>query len=186
MKNYVVVMVAILLIATAAYADWVIEEGFEEGDIPADWTIIDANNDGDQWFALEFADYAHTGSWMAAVASYGSTGDDWLITPQVSVTSGDVFEFYARAWINTEDFEVRLSTTGTSTGDFDVLLDSVTGIGESYVNFVYDLSPYAGQDCYLAVRWLLDYYGFVVDDVRVGQETTPAGVTSLGAVKALY
>ena len=187
MKRIALISAVILLIAPIALADWSVDEGFESGAIPGDWTIIDHDGDGLQWFAFENADYAHSGSWMAAVEAYSSNdGDDWLITPQVAVSNGDAFAFYARAWFGTEDFEARLSTSGTSVSDFGTVLGSVTGVGETYVRYEYDLTPYAGQNCYLAVRFLVDTYALLVDDVTVGQEASPVEDTSWAAIKALY
>jgi len=81
---------------------------------------------------------------------------------------------------------VRLSATGTSPADFTVTLGTETA-DETYVNYTYDLSAYAGQDCYLAIVWCYDNYALVVDDVMVGTynpvDNEGAG---WGGVKALY
>ncbi|MCK4510410.1 choice-of-anchor J domain-containing protein, partial [bacterium] len=158
MRTAMLALVVFLVAATTATADWVIEEGFEGGTIPAGWTVVDSDNDGRTWRALEH-DYAHTGAWMAVTDCYESGGEDWLITPQVAVAAGDTFAFYARAWYGTEDFEVRLSTQTTSINDFDYVLDTVTGAGTAYVRYSYDLSAYAGENCYLAIRWQQDVFG---------------------------
>ena len=189
MKGFLLLLAAALLVvAPSSFADWAIDEGFEGGAIPPEWTIIDGGGDGDQWFAYENAGYAHTGSWMAAVSAYSSSGagNDWLITPQVSVNAGDSFLFYARSWYGTEDLEARLSTTGTSMGDFNVTLGSVAGLGTTWTLCEYDLSPYAGQNCYLAVKWIYNDYTLIVDDVKVGQEATSVSESSWGSVKGLF
>ncbi len=186
MKGIVLLLAVVLVAAPAAVANWAVDEGFEGGSIPGDWTVIDYDGDGLHWFAFEHAN-AHSGSWFATVEAYSSNdGDDWLITPQVAVSSGDVFEFYARAWYGTENFEVRLSTSGPAVGDFDYLLDSVTGLGAAYVRYEYDLTPYAGQNCYLTVRFMVDTYALLVDDVRVGQDVSPVEETSWAMIKAMY
>ncbi len=189
MKGLVVLFAVVLLAAPASVMGWTIEEGFEGGAIPTDWTIIDGGGDGDQWFAYNNASAAHSGDWVAAVSAYSSSGagDDWLITPQVAVSAGDSICFYAKAWYGTEDFEVRLSTTGTSMSDFTVTLGSVAGLGDAYVYYGYDLSPYAGQNCYLAIRWIYNDYTLVVDDIKVGQcQPSAAENTHWGTIKALY
>ncbi len=186
MKGFVLLLAVVLFAAPAAVADWAVDEGFEGGSIPAGWTVIDYDGDGLEWVAFSHEN-AHSGSWMAAVEAYSSNdGDDWLITPQVAVSSGDVFTFYARSWYSTEDFEVRLSTSGAVVGDFDYLLDTVTGAGSSWVMYEYDLTPYAGQNCYLAVRWMVDTYCLLIDDVKVGQESSPVEETSWAMIKAMY
>ena len=186
MKRFAMFMRVVLFVAPAALADWTIDEGFEGGAIPADWTVV-SGADSDDWFAYNNAAYAHTGEWVAAVAAYSSSGagNDWLITPQVAVSGGDVFEFYARSWYGTEHFEVWLSTTGNAPGDFGVMLGNAT-VGDAYVKYDYDLTLYAGQNCYLATVWFYNDYALLVDDVRVGQEASPVEGASWTAIKAMY
>ncbi|MBC8415700.1 MAG: choice-of-anchor J domain-containing protein, partial [Candidatus Cloacimonetes bacterium] len=176
----VLLLAAMLFIATSAFAQWSIDEGFEGGVIPADWTVYDVNNDGYEWTAYQNTSAAHSGDWMATVECYGSDGEDWLITPQVTIQTGDSFIFFVKAWYGTEDFNVKLSTTGNSIGDFDVILESITGLGDEYMEYSYDLSSYAGSDIYLAVEWIQDTYALVVDDVKVGQaESIDVGMLSI-------
>jgi hypothetical protein len=186
MKSIIIASIVVLLFAPVALANWVVDEGFEGGVMPAGWTVI-SGADGYDWFVFSHAN-AHTGSYMATVCAYESSvgGDDWLVTPQVLVSGGDMFEFFARAWYGTEDFEVRLSTSGNAAGDFDYVLGSVTGLGDAYVRYEYDLTPYAGQNCYLAIRWIMDFYALCVDDVRVGQEASPVEGATWAAIKAMY
>jgi len=186
MKRFAMLMIVVLFVAPAALAQWTIDEGFEGGVLPAGWTVI-SGADSDDWFIYNNTDYAHTGDWVAAVAAYSSAnaGNDWLVTPQVAVSGGDVFEFYARSWYGTESFEVWLSSTGNSSGDFDVELGGSV-VGDSYVKYSYDLTPYAGQNCYLAIVWFYGDYALVVDDVRVGQEASPVDDASWSAIKAMF
>ncbi len=176
-----------LLSVTMAFGQWNIDEGFEGGIIPADWTIYDVNGDGHQWGALENTAHAHSGDWIAAVDCYDSDGEDWLITPQVTIQAGDSFIFYAKAWYGTENFNVKLSTTGNAIGNFNVTLESIVGIGVEYVEYSYDLSSYAGSDIYLAFEWIQDTYALVVDDVKVGQaEANDAGMVSIEVPEAYH
>ncbi|MDD2528263.1 MAG: choice-of-anchor J domain-containing protein [Lentimicrobiaceae bacterium] len=165
--------------STVVYAQWTINEGFEGGSIPAGWTIYDVNNDGEQWGTLQHA-YAHSGNWLATVQCFGSNGEDWLITPQVTINNGDVFTFFARAWYGTENMKVRLSTTGKQINNFNVTLENVNGLGNSYQEFTYDLSAYQGQQIYLAIQWLQNTYSLVVDDIKVGQpQASDVGILSI-------
>ncbi|HCX99373.1 MAG TPA: hypothetical protein DG754_04455, partial [Bacteroidales bacterium] len=187
-KNYIlrrlqttlILLLSLLSInSNIAFAQWTINESFEGGSIPSGWTVYDENKDGIQWGTLEHS-YAHSGNWLATVSCYGSNGNDWLITPQVTINDGDVFTFFARAWYGTENMKVLLSTTGKRIRDFKVTLDNVTGLGSSYQEFSYDLSVYEGQQVYLAIQWLQDTYSLVVDDVKVGQpHLSDVGVISV-------
>jgi hypothetical protein len=187
-KNYIlrrlqttlILLLSLLSInSSTVFAQWTINESFESGSIPSGWTVYDNNNDGIQWGTLQHA-YAHSGDWLAFVDCYGSGGDDWLITPQVTINNGDIFTFFARAWYGTENMKVLLSTTGKRIRDFKVTLDNVTGLGSSYQEFTYDLSGYEGQQVYLAIQWLQDTYSLVVDDIKVGQpQPSDVGVISI-------
>ena len=72
MKKLAIFLVAMLLTAPLAFADVLLDEGFEGGAIPAGWTVIDEDPDYNEWFAYNNASYAHTGDYMASVACYGS------------------------------------------------------------------------------------------------------------------
>jgi hypothetical protein len=169
MKKIVLSLTIMLLTATLAFGDWTIDEGFEEGSIPDNWTIYDEDGDGHIWHAYENAGYAHTGDWATLVVGYlPNVNSDWLITPQVLIGDGDSFIFYARAWYDTENFEVKLSTTENAISDFDVTLESITGLSDSYTEYTYDLTPYEGENVYLAIHWTCETYGLLVDDIKVG------------------
>ena len=88
-------------------------EGFEEG-IPADWTVIDANNDGYTWtltsavpstwtyYASQTLDWYHSGSDAVVSGSYinglgAVTPDEYLITPMVTLVEGSTLNFWAAA-----------------------------------------------------------------------------------------
>lgn len=169
MNKLVLTLIVMLFTVTLAFGDWTIDEGFEEGSIPESWTIYDEDEDGHMWQAYQNPSYAHAGNWAAFVDSYNpNQSDDWLITPQILIEEGYSFTFYARSWYDTEDFEVKLSTTGNATSDFDVTLGNVTEVSNSYTEYTYDLTQYEGQDVYLAIHWTCATYGLLVDDVKVG------------------
>ncbi|MCD4793586.1 MAG: choice-of-anchor J domain-containing protein [Bacteroidales bacterium] len=177
-----IVLIIMLLTTSGTFAQWKIDEGFEGGVIPADWTTHDENNDGFEWMAYEDAAKAHSGTWIAVVNVNYPYGHDWLITPQVSIETGDAFIFFARAWNGTENMKVRLSTGGNAIGDFTIILDDVTGIGEDYTEYSYDLSAYDGQNVYLAIEWTFNDYTLIVDDVKLGQALPgDAGMVSIEA-----
>ena len=161
------VLVLLCLCTVTIRAQWVINEGFEQEGLPAGWTTIDANHDGETWFSLQHAN-AYSGSRMAIVQCYNNNGDDWLITPSITVGDGFVFSFQARAWWGTEKMYVMLSSSGNAAGDFTTTLESVPDLGASYQEFVYDLSAYSGQNIYLAIHWVQDTYAMLVDEVKVG------------------
>ena len=153
-----------------------LNEGFESGAIPSDWTVINEDGDGYQWEAYATTE-AHSGDYVARVHWNSAGCDDWLITPQLSIPAGGAtFSFWAKSYSSwyLEDFDIRLSTTGTNPSDFTTVLDSVTGTPYDWTQYSYDLSAYAGQNVYLAIRCTsVDEFYLYIDDVFVGKSGMP-------------
>ena len=165
-----------------AQAQWTLNEGFEGGSVPSEWTVFDIDNDGMQWRAYDYGGSAYAGNWVVMCDSYSANNNDWLITPQLSIQDGDIFTFYARAWFGTENLNVKLSTSGTEVANFNVTLEAITGLGTGWTEFTYDLSDYAGQDIHLAFHWVRDTYGIILDEIKVGQ--APAMDAGAGSITA--
>ncbi|MCD4818453.1 MAG: choice-of-anchor J domain-containing protein [Candidatus Cloacimonetes bacterium] len=170
MKISVILIMFMVFIITSMFAQWDIEEGFESGTFPpTGWSVIN-NGAGETWGGHSSAGYSHTGSYYAYLSDGFSQADDWLITPQVSVQNGDKMTFWARMSYITENFNVKLSTTGNSASDFTVTLGSETITSNTYIEYEYDLSSYIGN-VYLAIQGVTSTsYQLFVDDVKVGQD----------------
>ena len=120
---------------------------------------------------------AHTGNKMAACfAATTPPNNDWMITPQLNITAGNVLKFWARSYTaqyGMERFKVGVSTLGTAPANFTIIS------GTSYIQapvewteYTYDLSSYAGQSIYIGIQCVSnDAFIFFVDDVFIG---TPA------------
>ena len=149
-------------------------EDFENG-LPADWTTIDYNGDGYDWYYFETNERAHSGTGVATSESYingygALTPDNWLITPQIDLNGT------MRVWLRGQDpswasehFAIYLSTTGNTVADFTIpLVPEAVATGE-YVEYIADLSAYAGQQGYIAIRHFncTDMYRLNVDDFGV-------------------
>ena len=144
-----------------------LSEDFESGAIPPEWTVIDRDADGYQWYAYSGATYAHSGSYSAAVHWNAAGNDDWLITPPLLPQANDSFTFWARSHSASypEDFEILVSTTTTDPDSF-VSIASVTSVPETYTYYAYDLSSYAGETIYVAIRCVsVNEFYLHVDDV---------------------
>lgn len=147
-------------------------EDFENG-IPDVWTTIDNDGDGNNWYIYYPSESGYDpidGSGnprvfdqkCATSASYISTGaltpDNWLITPKLDLQGT------MSVWLRGQDpdyaeenFAIYLSLAGNSVDDF---LSGTTGVelvpettttGE-YQEYTADLSAYAGQQGYIAIR----------------------------------
>ncbi|MDD4677412.1 MAG: choice-of-anchor J domain-containing protein [Candidatus Cloacimonetes bacterium] len=120
---------------------------------------------------------AHTGNKMAACfAATTPPNNDWMITPQLSITSGNVLKFWARSYTaqyGLERFKVGVSTSGTAPANFNIIS------GTNYIQapvewteYTYDLSSYVGLSIYIGIQCVSsDAFIFLVDDVFIGNPT---------------
>ena len=147
-------------------------EDFENG--LGGFTQIDANNDGALWEFMDSDELkSHSGtrgmqsySWLPDAGAV--TPDNWLVTP-LAILDG-TFSFWASAqdgdWTD-EHFAVYVSTKGnTSVDDFEMVSEEFVATGYP-MEYTIDLSSYAGQEGYIAIRHYNSYDNFalVVDDV---------------------
>jgi len=165
--------VLLLMCAALLFGQWHIDEGFEgSSTLPDGWIYYD-DGDGMTWRIHENPSFAHSGERMAFVDNYlPNQNADWLITPQISINSSDILEFYTRAWFGTESIKVYVSTTGNQIGDFNTLLHHEMDFGTTYQHVSVSLDSYAGMDIYVGFLWECETYGVIIDDVRIGQEAS--------------
>ncbi|MGC9308763.1 MAG: choice-of-anchor J domain-containing protein, partial [Thermoplasmatota archaeon] len=164
----------------------VIDEGFEAGSLPAGWTTIDGDGDGYDWEIYSSSTYAHSGTYSARTERRSVLGnDDYLVLPQISIPSGALarFSFWTRGYsaYRQENMSVMLSTTGNDKADFTTVLDDISLLPSSYGQYVYDLTPWAGQDVYVAIvctseAYSSTLYRLYVDDILVDTFT---GITEV-------
>lgn len=130
-------------------------EGFENG-IPDCWTVIDNDGQGETWTE---SDIAHTGDAGLEIHWEANAHDDYLISPQFTVTEGtsDQVRFFAgqRGATFDESFDVKISVSGNDPEDFTENLGSESGLPDAYSGeyeeFTYNLEDYLGEDIYIAV-----------------------------------
>ena len=167
-----------------------VNEDFESSSMNG-WTTIDADGDGDTWELATThmgSGYGHNGSVdMVLSHSYFSgealTPDNYLVSPQVAL--GGSISFWAAAQdanYAAEHFGVAVSTAGnTSAADFTTIQEwtmSATGatpgakVQGDWVQLTVDLSAYAGQTGYVAIRHFncTDMFYLDIDDIVI---TTP-------------
>ena len=171
-------------------------EDFENG-IPATWTTIDGDDDGNNWLALSevstvytsysgtMSDWAHSGNNAATSPSFANSAgcfdsDQWLITPQVNL--GGTLKFYAASTYSDLDaFEVLLSTSEPAISDFTTTLQTMHNAPyalndgtDDWEEVTIDLSSYSGQG-YIAIHHVSNcMYFLVIDDFAI-YANEPAG-----------
>lgn len=169
MKRFTLAIL-ILLFCLSLKAQWHIEEGFEGiTTLPTGWSYFD-DGDGMTWRNINTAANAHTGTRAAFVDNYlPNQNADWLITPQLTVASGDSLIFFTRAWVSTENLSIFVSTSGSQPANFTHLLSTQNNIGTSYRELRLSLAQFVGQNIRIGFYWQCTNYGILVDDVRIGQ-----------------
>lgn len=155
-----------------------LNEGFETGDIPDTWTVVNQDGDAYAWEATDL--YPHSGTYSARIHWNASGNDDWLITPPLVPTTGDVtFSFWARSRSSVfpETFQVLVSTTSPVPNAFHDTLATVQNVPSAYTQYTYDLSSYIGDTIYVAVRCIsVDEFYLHVDDFTGPEMIPPPGV----------
>lgn len=168
------------------YRNYDFFEDFANG-LPSDWTTI--NNDGDNynWSKQQF-----TPSCISSASYINDVGaltpDNWLITPAVPLDGILSFDAWGQdANDFAEVFKVYVSTSGNSINDFVEISQDITTT-HNQTTYSFDLSQYAGQDGYIAIRHYncTNMYWLNVTNFSIGGEwvtindvTSPYTITSL-------
>ena len=166
------------------------------------WTTIDNNGDGHVWYHSSESDLyhavlpgdAHTGAGCIFSESYCNAlgalfPDDYVVSPaKVAIGATSVLKFYACTKDDgypSEHFGVAVSTAGnTSASDFTTIAEwTMTGKGEAkttrgrgeqgtWYQYSVDLSEYAGQEIWVALRHFntTDMFILMVDDMELVNE----------------
>ncbi len=149
------------------------KEDFENG-LPSTWTTIDQDGDGHNWSSYSNTTVpVHSGTVSVASESYDVNShtalspDNWLITPKMDLQGVMKVWLRAQDWeYANERFAIYLSTTGNAVSDFTTTLVGETFANSTYTEYSADLSTYAGQQGYIAIRHFncRDMLRLVVDD----------------------
>jgi hypothetical protein len=158
-------------------------QGFEGGTTaPPGWSVINGG-DANTFYFHNQATAAHSGTNAARIDYSATAHDDYLVTPQITVTAGvnDRLTYYVLSqdvapYI--EAYEVRMSTTiGTSASAFTQVLTPIANAPTSWTQFTIDLTPYIGQSVYVgfhavsADKWRLIFDDVVSDSAGLGTDT---------------
>ena len=103
-------------------------DDFEGGDL-SNWTLIDSDNDGDDWQIATPATYgigdAHSGTYCASSWSwnnYTMDPDNWMISPEV-VGATNVHYYVATNTGYPDHYAIMASSTGTNISDFTLVFE---------------------------------------------------------------
>lgn len=166
------------------------EEYFDGGTLPATWTTIDHDGDGNNWYAEIWDNPAgFTESYMVSESWLDPdplTPENYLVSPQIDLTglSGTVKLRYTIQIGDPdyaeEHYKVAVSTTGKAVADFTNIVKEETCTAADFWDtypywherIVY-LTPFIGQSIYLAFCHFdcTDMFTFYLDSVQVSNAT---------------
>ena len=154
------------------YRGQMFAENFDRG-IPNDWTTIDADGDGYGWiqfpYGLDNTTCVGSASWYNSTIG-ALTPDNWLITPQIDLGG------YLEVWVKGQDaddfeehFAIYVSTTGNTVSDFTYTLFEDETESNIFYRITADLTDYAGQPGYIAIRHYncTDEFWFCVENFGI-------------------
>lgn len=169
-------------------------EGFEDGTLGI-MTTINADGDNYDWKNSSTLQaqgdghdgsvhYAYSESW-APTGRWGLNPDNYLVSPQIAVNSTSVFTFFVcsdwYAYVG-EHYGVAISTaSNTDPDDFTTIAEwDLTDKGTRdddqgpWHEHNIDLSQYAGQNIYVAIRhfYCSNIYRIDVDDISVTSDAS--------------
>jgi len=165
------------------------QEGFEDEANLADWTFVDADGDGKNWYFLNnpMDSTPKAGDGVLTSASYDTaalTPDNWAFTPAMPFTTAD---YYLSFWVaaqnpnfTNEHFAVYISTTPTPE-DCTLLMETTLlkgkpvetyeTLGHVYERFLVPIpAEYYGRTSYIGFRHFdcTDVYRINLDEVGIG------------------
>ncbi len=131
--------------------------------------------------------YAHSGfQYAACFSSTVIPNDDWMITPQLSLTENCQISFWASTIYDGygyERFKVGVSTTDTDPGSFTIITPGDYVEVNQYpgwFEFSYYLSDYDNNDVYIAIICCsFDAFVLGIDDVEVSGNVAPPAIPDL-------
>ncbi|WP_299125092.1 choice-of-anchor J domain-containing protein [uncultured Winogradskyella sp.] len=165
-----------LCISLVSYAQF--PESFDGGpNIPAGWAVFD-NGIGTTWsWTVNDTDDYVSVRWSEVLPA-GQIAEDWIVTPQIAITTMNNLLTFDMTDFNAPDFgsevKVRVSTDPTQTNiagftDIVFTIDELDTNGGAFQPWSVDLSAYVGSSIYVAFvmenndgdAWGLDNVDFV-------------------------
>lgn len=147
---------------------------FETDPLEDGWQFIDADGDDSNWGRSSLVN-AHSGEYMIASASYDGgprTPDNWAVTPLTELPDGEITLSYAiKSYSSSypETYRFYVGATDSIEAMEPVTEDLYSASDENWHVESVDLSAYAGQSVYIAIRHYNceNQWRFFIDDVEV-------------------
>lgn len=163
---------------------YILDETFDSGSIPSQWTIVDNDH---LTPATEVQEYTQAwiykedptipGNGTASSTSYFTTpgrAERWLISPQLTLGAyGNYISWKGMSYDPSfpDSYRILISTTGNAIEDFKDTLTSVLLQTPYWAEYTESLDEFANQNIYVAfVNFTYDGYKLFLDSIRVRKE----------------
>ena len=148
-----------------------------DGDCIIDWLIYDVDGDGYNWY-LAYMGRSGADDDIAFVSDsyyYGALDpDNWLITPIINLggTMSVWMKSYSPYYLDTFAIYLTTDLDFDEVEDFNIPLVVKSVAPDEWTEYTADLSAYAGQQGYIAIRHFNSYdrHALLMDDFRVDGE----------------
>lgn len=192
MKNFIIIISFFLTVSFVLANDTLLIQDFEGSFPPSEWTIIDADFNGnylgaDAW---QYSTYEPFNGSRSARSSYSNSGetDHWFITQGIDLSSyaSSVLKFYYKTAYNTNGTNYLKITTNADSSNMGLYstLESFSGAMTEWDSCEVDLSAYIGNKVFLAWQTLrssgIEYW--YIDDILVTGVGTFAHNVSVSSI----
>ena len=186
MKRLLLMLTVALLALNAGAQATIFSEDFETGVLPADWTVIDADGDGQSWELFYQSHLTNYDGYSYASYSQNKTPDNWLVTPAISLGTSSSLTFWRlKGYSSTsEHYGVYVSTTSaTDTSSFTLLYEETPPFGAAWVEKTVDLSAYSNSTVYIAFRHYncTNQWAIIIDEIEVTSTLSAPTITATPA-----
>ena len=148
-----IVLAATMLVFNANAQTTIFSEDFETGVLPAGWTVMDVDGDGQTW-SPGTPGHGNDYNGYASISS-GSQSDNWMITPAIQLGSSSTLTFYrSTGFFYQGHYGVYVSTTSPTDLSSFALLFEETPVSSSYAWTMHtvNLADYENSTVYIAFR----------------------------------
>ena len=185
-KKLLFLLLPILFLSFSPSFAQILNEGFEDPSFPPTGWHTKNILGGVAWMR---ANGGHTGLHSAIIGWEVTGGEDWLVTPQLNISSGDSLKFWARKFFNSnyppDSLHILVSTTDTAVTSFTTLLTAYNVNAFPYgwtTQYAVGLSSLAGMNVYIAFKHFdVNGNGLLIDDVTIDLPV-PVELTSFTAL----
>ena len=160
----------------------IFSEGFESGNLPTGWTLIDADNDGQTW-ELFYQGHGndYDGYSFASYSQNNATPDNWLVTPAITLGTSSTLTFWRMRGFfgSNEHYGVYVSTTSATDPTAFTLLFEETPSPYSWQEKTVNLDNYDNSTVHIAFRHFncTNQFAIVIDDILVTSTMASSVIT---------